>query len=379
MKEQALRLLDGIIPFWRGLRDGEHGGYYGYMDIGLNLDKQADKGCILNSRILWFFSEAARILKRDELLDDARHAYEFLTGHCIDKEYGGVYWSATYDGKPADTTKHTYNQAFAVYALSAYYEAGGDRDALKLAEELFGLIEDKCRDGDGYLEAFDRAFKPADNDKLSENGVMASRTMNTLLHVFEAYSGLYRASKTPAVAEKMREMLNTFESKVYNPALKRQEVFFDLGWKSLIDLISYGHDIESSWLVEWGCEMLGDEALLARIRSICRALAEAVRERAFREGSLRNECDRGEEDESRIWWVQAEAVVGFLNAGMREPAEAVLSFIEDKIVDKRPGSEWLSEVMPDGSHTEKRKPVVEQWKCPYHNGRMCLEILRRGC
>jgi mannobiose 2-epimerase len=377
MKERVLRLLDGIIPFWQGLRDETHGGYAGYMDLDLKLDMQADKGCILNSRILWFFSETAMVLKRDDLLDDARHAYRFLTERCLDKEYGGVYWSVTVDGKPADTTKHTYNQAFAVYALSAYYEASGDENALKLAEELFALIEAKCRDEDGYLEAFDRSFTPIRNDKLSENGVMAHRTMNTLLHVFEAYSGLYRAVKSPAVADKMRGMLDTFEHKIYNPALKRQEVFFDLRWNSLIDLTSYGHDIESSWLVEWGCGLLGDEELLGRVRLICRELAGAVRERAFREDSLRNECERGAEDERRIWWIQAEAVVGFLNTGMRETAEAILSFIEDKLIDKRPGSEWLSEVMPDGSHTEWRKPIVEEWKCPYHNGRMCLEIIRR--
>ena len=209
--------------------------------------------------------------------------------------------------------------------------------------------------------------------------------MNTLLHVFEAYSGLYRASGNPAVADKMRSILKTFAGHVYNPALKRQDVFFDGNWNSLIDLISYGHDIESSWLTEWGCEMLGDVELTERISAICSALAEAVYERAFRESSLRNECEAGIEDERRIWWVQAEAVVGFLNMAHKHPedakylqaAESIFAFIEDKIVDKRPGSEWLSEVMPDGSHTEWRKPIVEGWKCPYHNGRMCLEIICR--
>ncbi|MDR1668700.1 MAG: AGE family epimerase/isomerase [Oscillospiraceae bacterium] len=386
MRDTALRMLTGnILPFWQGLRDDEHGGFYGYMDIDLNLGKQAVKGCILNSRILWFFSEAARVLRRSDLLPYARHAYRFLVDRCLDREGGGVYWSVTHDGQPSDTTKHTYNQAFAVYALSAYHEASGEADALALAEELFALIERKCAAPDGYGEAFDRRFNPAGNEKLSENGVNAERTMNTLLHVFEAYSGLYRAAKSPAVAEKMRNILSIFENKIYNPALQRQEVFFDARWNSLIDLTSYGHDIEASWLVEWGCALLGDAALLERIQAICSALAENVRKRAFRENSLRNECERGAEDEARIWWVQAEAVVGFLNMAQKHPgnpeyreaAETILRFIEEKIVDKRAGSEWLSEVNPDGSHTAKRKPVVEPWKCPYHNGRMCLELLRR--
>jgi mannobiose 2-epimerase len=377
MKQRAERLLSGIISFWQGLSDNTRGGYHSFMDLDLKLDMKADKGCILNSRILWFFSEAAAVLKNGDLLTDARHAYRFLTETCLDKEHGGVFWSVTYDGKPGDTTKHTYNQAFAIYALAAYYEASGDAEALALAEELFELIESRCADEGGYLEAFDRSFDPVENDKLSENGVTAHRTMNTLLHVFEAYSGLYRASKNPAVAGKMRDILAMFEAKVYNPALKRQEVFFDADWNSMIDLISYGHDIESSWLIEWGCSLLEDDELSGRIRGICAALAENCLARAYREQSLRNECVREAEDEKRIWWVQAEAVVGFLNAGHTETAKEILTFIEQKIVDKRRGSEWLSEVYPDGSHTEERKPIVEGWKCPYHNGRMCLEIIRR--
>jgi len=387
MKQLAIDMLEkNIIPFWKSMRDNKHGGFFGLLDIDLNLYPEADKGCILNSRILWFFSEAARVLKRADLLEDACHAYSFLTQHCIDKTHGGVYWSVTYDGQPADMTKHTYNQAFAIYALSAYFEASGDRNALDLANNLFEMIEKRCTDANGYGEAYTRAFLPESNEKLSENGVIADKTMNTLLHVFEAYSGLYRATKNPDVAEKMSRILDTFVDKVYNPKLKRQEVFFDAGWNSLIDLTSYGHDIESSWLIEWGCGMLGDESLSKRVSEICSALAESVYDRAYRENSLRNECEHGVEDEKRIWWVQAEAVVGFLNMASKHPmqkkylqaAVGILGFIGEKIVDKRPGSEWLSEVMPDGSHTGNRKPIVEEWKCPYHNGRMCLEILDRS-
>jgi len=386
MKKTALDMLEtNIIPFWKKLRDNTYGGFYGFMDIDLNLDPKADKGCILNSRILWFFSEASRILGRDDLLEDARHAFRFLTDYCHDKEFGGIFWSVTHDGYPSDKTKHTYNQAFAVYALSAYYEASKEREALDLATGIFNLIEEKCTDPAGYGEAYDRAFEPVNNDKLSENNVMADKTMNTFLHVFEAYSGLYRASKNPDVKDKMRSILDIFINKIYNPAQKRQEVFFDARWNSLIDLTSYGHDIEASWLVEWGCKMLDDVSLLERVEAICSELAAGTYDRAFRESSLRYECDQGVENESRAWWVQAEAVVGFLNMAQKHPeqpkymqaAKDILTFIEDKIVDKRPGSEWLSEVMPDGSHSKAGKPIVEGWKCPYHNGRMCFEIMAR--
>ncbi|MDR2600611.1 MAG: AGE family epimerase/isomerase [Oscillospiraceae bacterium] len=380
-------LDDNIIPFWQSIIDKKHGGYYGFMDINLFLDKKADKGCILNSRILWFFSEAARILKRDDVLESAKHAYEFLLKHCMDKKHGGVFWSVTYDGKPADTTKHTYNQAFAIYALATYFEASGDKKALEKAMELFDLIENRFTDSGGYGETYERTItSQEENDKLSENGIIAQRTMNTLLHVFEAYSRLYKVTGDENVAVKMRSILDTFINKVYNPRLKRQDVFFDKEWNNLIDLISYGHDIESSWLVEDGANQLDsveDRDLRKNVSNICSALAESVYDRAFREKSLRNECLDDVEDERRIWWVQAEAVVGFLNMAKKHPthlkyreaAEAILVFIMEKLVDKRPGSEWLSEVMPDGSNTKERRPIVEEWKCPYHNGRMCLEII----
>lgn len=387
IKTSARNMLEGnIIPFWQGLRDEEYGGFYGFMDIELNLNKEADKGCILNSRILWFFSEAARILGRRELLEDARHAYDFLKNYCIDKEHGGVYWSVAYDGKPADTTKHTYNQAFAIYALAAYYEASGDKAALETAYELLELIEKRFKDAYGYGDAYDRAYAPIVNDKLSENGIIAERTMNTTLHVFEACSGLYRATKDEKVADIMRGLLDTFINKMYNPSVRRLDVFYDAQWNNLIDLTSYGHDIEASWLVEWGADMLAgaeDAPLRAKVSELCTSLAESVYARAYREGSLRNECLGSDEDEKRVWWVQAEAVLGFLSEARKHPqeakykeaAESIMAFIEDKLIDKRTGSEWLSEVMPDGSCTPERRAIVEEWKCPYHNGRMCLYVL----
>jgi len=386
MKKTALDMLENnIIPFWMKLRDKEFGGFYGYMGIDLQLNPKADKGCILNSRILWFFSETSRVLGRTDLLEYAQHAFNFLMNHCYDEKYNGIFWSVTYDGNPADTTKHTYNQAFAIYALAAYYEASGDKKALDMALGLFNMLEENCNESNGYGEAYDRAFVPESNVKLSERGVMADRTMNTMLHVFEAYSGLYRASKNPDVKEKMLLILDIFINKMYNPALKRQEVFFDTKWNTLIDITSYGHDIEASWLTEWGSKMLDDEALHKKVEDICSVLAENVYDKAYRENSIRYECVKGIEEEARVWWAQAEAVVGFLNIAQKKPdqpkflqaAEDILSFIEDKLVDKRPGSEWLNEVMPDGSHTERKKPIVDGWKCPYHNGRMCLEIHTR--
>lgn len=380
-------LYEKIIPFWENLKDDEAGGYYGFMDIDLNLDKEAVKGCILNSRILWFFSNGVTRLKDQKLLPYADHAFTFMKEHCFDKENGGVYWSLNYDGSVSDSTKHTYNQAFAVYALSSYYEASGKEEAKELAFSLVDVIENKCRDVGGYLEAFTADFKPESNEKLSENGVIATRTMNTLLHVFEAYTELYRVTKDAKTAERLMEMLHCFYENVYHKERHRLEVFFDKEYKSLIDLHSYGHDIEAAWLVDRGMDVLGDmvdSGTKERIAAMTEDIAQNVFRLAYDGSSLMCENENGVDNRLRIWWVQCEAIIGFYNEyqkdhGKKEYADgakALWEYVKEYIVDKRPGSEWLSEVDEKGVPAT-RKPIVEPWKCPYHNGRMCYEMIER--
>lgn len=403
-EEVKEELLWHIIPFWKNLRDDEWGGYYGWLSYDLSLDKKSEKGCILNSRITWFFSNAYTLLKEESLLDEAKHGYAFLKQHCVDRENGGVYWSLNYDGTPLDTTKHTYNQAFSIYALSSYYEAAKEKEALELAYALYRLIETKCRDEVGYLEAFTKDFKPESNEKLSENGVMADKTMNTLLHVFEAYTELYRVCKAnetldlqaengsvvsagyvaELVKQRLHWILDLIAEKIYNPQKQRQEVFFDKNYHTILDLHSYGHDIETAWLVDRGVELLGEENYREKMTPITQALTAQVYQVAFDGHSLANECDRGVVNENRVWWVQAETLVGFLNAYQKDPSyseyrDAALAewkFIKEHVVDRRKGSEWYWEVHKDGSPIVTR-PIVEPWKCPYHNGRMCFEVMKR--
>ncbi len=385
MVEEIRKHLDCIIPFWKGLRDDENGGYTGYMDYDLKKDEKAVKGCILNSRITWFFANAYMALKDESLLLEARHGYEFMQKFCVDQEKGGVYWSVNYDGTPEDTTKHTYNQAFSIYALSSYYDASKDESALTTAMELFHIIEERCMDEIGYKEAFDREFHEIENDKLSENGVIADKTMNTLLHVFEAYTELYRVSGDEAVKKRLMWILDTIAEKIYNPTLHRQEVFFDREMHSILDLHSYGHDIETAWLIRRGTDVLGDDTYTEKMLPIILDLTGQVYRTAFDGQSLANECEKGVVDENRIWWVQAETLIGFLNGYQLDPthteyleaARSVWRFIREHLIDKRPGSEWFWDVDKEGKSVSG-KPIVEPWKCPYHNGRMCLEVIKRG-
>lgn len=382
-QEVKEHLVHKILSFWKNLKDEEFGGYYGYKGYDLIVDKKAVKGCILNSRILWFFSNCYMLLGDESILPYAIHAYRFLKEYCVDREHGGIYWSLTYDGRPEDTTKHTYNQAFAIYALASYYDAVKDEEALELSLELWRLIEMKCRDEYGYLEAFNICFEPADNDKLSENGIIAEKTMNTLLHVFEAYTELYRVTKLDAVGDNIRYMLDLIADQVYNPKLGRQEVFFDRKWHTLIDLYSYGHDIETAWLIDRGLDILDDPAYAEKLSPITVDITRNIYERAYIDHSLVNESENGIVDTTRIWWVQAEAVVGFLNGWQRNPehseyldaAKDIWDYIRTYFVDKREDSEWYWAL--DADRRPLEKPIVEPWKCPYHNGRMCIEVVRR--
>ncbi len=434
-------LWNRLVPFWLKLKDGKNGGFIGYVGPDLVPDPEAEKGCILNSRILWFFSSVCLLCRQEGIkyqtfLEAADHAFDYLKKAMLDRAYGGLLWSVTFDGRPLDTTKHTYNQAFGIYALSAYSEiAAKDRssEALSIAGQIFDLIEEKCMDEYGYLEAFTRNFGPESNEKLSENGVMAEKTMNTLLHVLEAYTGLLHALKTlpaveterslvtkqppetersseteqppetersseteqspetvrslePAVAASLRNALEMYRQHVYNPPRHRSEVFFDRTWHSLIDLTSYGHDIEASWLIDRALEVLDDPEWTALYRSMTADLAESTQQAAFDGRSLAAESECGRVKTERIWWVQAENLVGLLNlrgktegAHAEELYEAVCSqweFIRDCVRDPREGSEWFEEVTPEGIPA-KEAPMVQPWKCPYHNGRMCMEAIRR--
>ena len=379
-------LVNQLIPFWNNLEDKENGGFYGYVDKDLRIEKKASKGVIINSRILWFYSAAYQLLKDEELLHKADQAYAFLKEHCYDQLNGGVYWSLTYDGKPLDSIKHTYNQAFAIYALSEYYMASANKEALELTYEIYELIEGKCRDKDGYLESFavDFTFDP-NNDKLSENGVMAQRTMNTLLHVLEAYTNLYKADHNQKVKENLKTIINIFETKIYDSDNRRMKVFFDKEYNSLIDLYSYGHDIETSWLMDKTKEVLDDDEYSTIILKMTDLMVSEVLKHAYDENThaLFNECENGINDKKKVWWVQAEAVIGFYNAYQKMPerndfheaSAKIFDFIQKKMIDQRCG-EWYENILPDGT-TDLSRGIVHEWKGPYHNGRMCIEMYRR--
>lgn len=384
ISEAKQELTQHIIPFWAKLADKQNGGFYGYVDYNLELNKEADKGVILHSRILWFYSSCYSLLKDKQCLELANHAYQFIKNHCIDYELGGVYWLVNFKGQPVDDMKHTYNIAFAIYALAAYYNATGDKEALELAEKLFVDIETNTLDQYGYMEAFSRDWKLVDNDALSENGLMADKTMNTILHLIEAYTELYKANKDEKVAERLKFQLSQMSDKVYDPQTNALRVFFNTKLEEIGDIHSYGHDIEATWLMDLACETLGDKELLEKFREMNLKISDNIQTIAVEDGAMNNERENEKIDKKRVWWVQAEAVVGFINAyenskneSFLKTADSIWNYTKESLIDKRNGSEWYSEVSFEGTPNEQ-KEIVGPWKCPYHNGRMCLEVIKRG-
>ncbi|MFA9379845.1 MAG: AGE family epimerase/isomerase [Acetanaerobacterium sp.] len=374
--------LNRLLAFWSGLRD-ERGGFYGGVDYQLNIQPDAVKSGILNNRILWLFSNAFLLRGDRQALINARHAYEFLRDRFVDAQHGGVYWMLGADGTPADEMKHSYNHAFAVYGLSSYFDASRDGQALQLAKELYRIIEERFADEYGYREAFARTWTPAGNDALSEDGYNAAKTMNTLLHLIEAYTELYRVSLDAEVGSSLRKALRLCLDKVYDRDGRMLYVFFDERMNSIADIYSYGHDIEATWLLDRACEILGDTQLAGEVAAMNREIAAHVRKEAFAGGALCNQRLRGEVDETRVWWVQAEGIVGFLNAYQRtgdkvylDTVFALWEYIKEYMIDKRPGGEWYWSVDTTGKPAAG-KPIVEPWKCPYHNGRMCMEVIKR--
>ncbi|MCM1054022.1 MAG: AGE family epimerase/isomerase [Bacteroides sp.] len=376
-------LENHIVPFWNSLCDYEKGGFYGFMDNCLNLDKNAPKGVILHSRILWFYSNCFLVLGKKEYLEKASHCFDFLKNYCVDRKNGGVYWLMNADGTVNDSMKHTYCQAFFIYAVSSYYDASKSKEALDLAMSVFETVEARCVDEVAYLEAQSREFKLIENDALSENGLMADKTMNTVLHLIEAYTELYRVSKSEKVLRRLKFQLELTYDRIYDKDGSKLLVFFDKNMNVIGDIHSYGHDIEATWLLDRACDIIGDSETTEKISSMNKKIAANIAKIAFKDGSILNERENDKINTWRIWWVQAESVVGFLNAYQRynDPeymkiAESVWNYIKESIIDKRQGGEWYSQVDENGVPADF-KATVDPWKCPYHNGRMCLEVIKR--
>lgn len=340
----------------------------------------------MNARILWAFSAAYRVLKKPEYLEAATRAKEYVRDHFLDKEHGGVYWSVDYKGYPLDTKKQTYAIGFAIYGMSEYARATGDKEALEIAISLYHDIEKHAFDSvnNGYIEALTREWNPIADMRLSDKDENGSRTMNTHLHIIEPYTNLYRVWKSPELEKSIRNLLDIFTDKLLNKETYHLDLFFNDEWVGKRNIESYGHDIEASWLLHETALVLGDKVVLLKIEKLIRRIAEAADEGLRPDGSMVYEHwkDNDKYDLQRQWWVQCENIIGhidlyqyFHTEESLETAILCWNYVAKHLLDGKNG-EWYWAVLEDGSlNLDDDKAGF--WKCPYHNSRMCLELIER--
>ena len=381
-------LMGNILPFWlEKTIDRENGGFYGRIDGHGVLHKEAEKGAILNARILWTFSAAYRVLRKPEYLEAATRAKDYVIAHFYDKEFGGTYWSLDYLGQPKDTKKQFYAIGFMIYGLSEYARATGDKEALDYAIRLFDTIESHSfdRENNGYIEACTREWGEIADMRLSDFDANYPKSQNTHLHIIEPYTNLFRVWKDERLERALRNLINIFTDHILNPETHHLDLFFENDWtRGAGHLESYGHDIECSWLMHEAALVLGDKDVLAKVEPVVQMVAKASEKGLNADGSMIHEAnlDTGHVDDDLHWWVQAETVVGFFNIYQYfgdetalDKAERCWQYIKDNLIDRENGA-WYWSRHADGTlNTDDDKAGF--WKCPYHNGRMCLEIIER--
>lgn len=376
-----------ILDYWmEHVTDHDNGGFYGKIDNDNKVYPAAAKGSVLNSRILWSFSAAYTHTAKKEYLEFAKRAFDYIVQHFIDKEFGGVYWSVDAKGQPLDTRKQIYALAFALYGLSEYALATNSITAKKYSLELYKTIEQYSHDNNkgGYLEALSRDWQEISDLRLSAKDANEKKTMNTHLHVLEAYANLYRIWPDDELHQNIQELIRLFLKNIIHVQTNHLALFFDEDWKVRSETISYGHDIEAAWLVLEAAEIIGDTDLIKKIKERSGKIAQAACEGLDEDGGLCYEYKAAEQIlvKEKHWWVQAEAMVGFFNTWQLTGDESYFfysfntwQFVKKNILDKEKG-EWIWGV------NEDRSPMLGEdkvgiWKCPYHNTRACLEIISR--
>lgn len=386
LADSQLVELNRILEYWeKNTQDFLYGGFIGKIDSKGTAFAKASKGAVLNGRILWTFSAAYNFSKDERWLKLANRAFDYFSSNFIDKENGGVFWELSYDGSPLNTRKQSYAQGFAIYGLSEYYRATGNAESLELAKSIYSNLEKYCYDpeNEGYVEALDAQWNPMEDMRLSDKDANEPKSMNSHLHILEPYTNLYRVWKDEALANSIRKLIRVFLDKIIDGKTAHFNLFFDMDWTVKSTAVSYGHDIEGTWLLTEAAEVLGDEELLHEVQAMALRMADVtMAEGSDTDASIFNERKGSHLDSDKHWWPQAEAVVGFINAWQLSgntkylnQADKVWTFIQNNIVDHKLG-EWFWRVDIHGK-TYAEDDKVGFWKCPYHNTRALIEAITR--
>lgn len=386
LKDKAKAELTSILKYWlENTIDEENGGFVGEINHQNVINNNSEKGAVLNARILWSFSAAYAVEKNPEYLSTAKRAFQYIKDYFFDKEFGGIFWSLNADGSPKDTKNQIYAIAFVIYGLSEFYKIFKNEDALELAQSLFYKIELYSKDykNKGYLEAFTRDWQEIEDLRLSKKDANEKKTMNTHLHIVEAYANLYTIWPNQKLKDAIKEILEVIAIYFIDKDSWHLKLFFDENWKEKEDVISYGHDIEAAWLLQWCAETIEDVDLVKSYQKYAVEFAKSTKEGLDSDGGLWYEYEPKKQEliAEKHWWPQAELWIGMINAWQLTQNEEFLDiteknfeFVEKYIIDLKKG-EWIWGVYADYSPILKDKAGF--WKCPYHNSRACIELIKR--
>ncbi len=379
--------LSSILHYWQHHTiDKINGGFWGKINNQNIPDVYAPKGVVLNARILWSFAAAYNFTQNQTYLQTAERAFYYLLSHFRDLEHGGVYWSVDYKGSRLEDRKQIYGLSFVIYGMSEYYMASKNEAALGFAKELFYTIEQHSFDENrnGYYEAFARNWKPLQDLRLSPKDANASKTANTHLHIVEAYANLYKIGQNQTVKERIENLLFLFDNHFINKQTNHLLLFFDDDWNEQPDVVSYGHDIEAAWLLLQCAETIENKHWISVYQQHAKALTAAASEGLDKDGGMWYEYDLKHQKliKQKHWWVQAEAMIDYINAYQITGDENHLQhsinawkFVQKQILDKQNG-EWFWGV-DEAYQVMQGEDKAGFWKCPYHNSRACMEVIRR--
>ena len=385
LQEEFYQELNHILDFWStNALDEKNGGFIGQINHMGEVNAEAAKGVVLNARLLWTFSAAGRMLDDPKIKQLADRAFAYLKTYFWDNEQGGLFWALDYQGNPLNTRKQAYAQGFGIYAFSEYYHATGNKESLKLALRSFELLEQHFADAHngGYIEALDRNWNPMEDMRLSERDANYPKSMNTHLHILEPYTNLYRMWPDAKLRQRIQQLLEIFIDKIVDSKTGHLNLFFEMDWTCKSDIVSFGHDIEGAWLLHEAAVEI-EYRSLKEIEKIARRLVDVTLKVGIgSDGSVYNELVGQHLDTTRHWWMQAEAMVGLMDAfqltgekNYLDSMQKVWDYIKKHVIDYKKG-EWFGHVDQDGKPLDT-EDKVGFWKCPYHNSRAMMELIIR--
>jgi len=384
LQKEFKQELNRILEYWfQHTIDEQNGGFIGQIKHNGEANPHATKGAVLNARLLWTFAAANRMLADPKCREMANRAYAYLKEYFWDHEKGGIFWELNYLGNPLNTRKQAYGQGFGIYAFSEYYRASGNKESLDFAIQLFELLESHFADDKfgGYIEAHDRNWEPLKDMRLSERDANYPKSMNTHLHILESYTNLYRVWPNAKLRQRIQHLLQVFAGKIVDRQTGHFNLFFEMDWTCKSDIVSFGHDIEGAWLLrEAAIEIRQDNLKIEGVA--LRLVGATLREGTDSDGSIFSEKVGDKLDTNKHWWMQAEAMVGLMDAYQitdekpyLESMGKVWDFIKKHVIDFEKG-EWFGHVDQYGNPLDS-EDKAGFWKCPYHNSRAMMELIER--